>query len=98
MLNCGAMDIQRREFISLGAAGAALAACAAKPATPIEQADFRYGLTRVNDVLAKECARRGITQRCAVRYMRFAFSSGRKITTFPFSWRNAFMPSKHSWP
>ena len=61
MLNCGAMDIQRREFISLGAAGAALAACAAKPATPIEQADFRYGLTRVNDVLAKECARRGIT-------------------------------------
>ncbi len=61
MLNCEAMDIQRREFISLGAAGAALAVCAAKPATPLEQADFRYGLTRVNDVLAKECARRGIT-------------------------------------
>ena len=37
---------------------AGLALCAA---TPIEQADFRYGLTRVNDVLKKECARRGIT-------------------------------------
>ena len=55
------MDIQRREFLILGAAGAALAARAAQTATPIEQADFRYGLTRVNDVLAKECARRGIT-------------------------------------
>ena len=55
------MDIQRRRFISIGAAGAALSACAAKAATPVEQADFRYGLTRVNDVLAKECARRGIT-------------------------------------
>ena len=55
------MNIQRRDFICLGAAGAALAVRAAKPATPIEQADFRYGLTRVNDVLAKECARRGIT-------------------------------------
>ena len=40
----------------LCAAGLALSA-----ATPIEQADYRYGLTRVNDVLAKECARRGIT-------------------------------------
>ena len=55
------MDIQRRDFICLGAAGVALAARAAQPATPLEQADFRYGLTRVNDVLAKECARRGIT-------------------------------------
>ena len=55
------MNIQRRDFICLGAAGVALAVRAAKPATPIEQADFRYGLTRVNDVLAKECARRGIT-------------------------------------
>ena len=55
------MDIQRRDFLFLGAAGAVLAVRAAKPATPIEQADFRYGLTRVNDVLAKECARRGIT-------------------------------------
>jgi len=59
--NSRAMDIQRREFLILGAAGAALAARAAQTATPIEQADFRYGLTRVNDVLAKECARRGIT-------------------------------------
>ncbi len=55
------MDIQRRDFICLGAAGVALAARAAQPAMPLEQADFRYGLTRVNDVLAKECARRGIT-------------------------------------
>ena len=47
MLNCGAMDIQRRDFMCLGAAGAALAVRAAQPATPIEQADFRYGLTRV---------------------------------------------------
>ncbi len=55
------MNIQRREFIILGAAGAAVAAHAAKSTTPIEQADFRYGLTRVNDVLKKECARRGRT-------------------------------------
>ncbi len=55
------MDIQRRDFICLGAAGVALAARATQPAMPLEQADFRYGLTRVNDVLAKECARRGIT-------------------------------------
>ena len=55
------MNIQRREFIILGAAGAAVAAHAAKSTTPIEQADFRYGLTRVNDVLKKECVRRGIT-------------------------------------
>ena len=55
------MDIQRREFLILGAAGAALATRAAASATPIEQADFRYGLTRVNDVLKKECKRRGIT-------------------------------------
>ena len=40
----------------------------------------------------------GITQRTAVRYMRFAFSSGRKITIFPSCWRNAFIPSKHSCP
>ena len=54
------MDIQRRDFISLGAAGAAFTACAAKASVPVGQADFRYTLTRVNDVLAKECARRGI--------------------------------------
>ena len=36
------MDIQRRDFICLGAAGVALAARAAQPATPLEQADFRY--------------------------------------------------------
>ena len=36
--------------------------------------------------------------RCAVRYIRFAFSSGRKMTTLPSFWRNALMPSKHSCP
>ena len=36
--------------------------------------------------------------RWAVRYMRFAFSSGRKITILPFFWRKHLMPSKHSWP
>ena len=55
------MDIQRRAFLALGTAGAAGVALAVPSTTPIEQADFRYGLTRVNDVLAKECARRGIT-------------------------------------
>ena len=37
------------------------AAFVATAATPVEKADYRYGLTRLNDVLAKECARRGIT-------------------------------------
>ena len=37
------------------------AAFVATAATPAEKADYRYGLTRLNDVLAKECARRGIT-------------------------------------
>ncbi len=55
------MNIQRRDFLFMGAAGTAFAAHAAKSTTPIEQADFRYGLTRVNDVLKKECERRGIT-------------------------------------
>ena len=40
----------------------------------------------------------GMHVRCAVRYMRFAFSSGRKMTTLPSFWRNALMPSKHSCP
>ena len=33
-----------------------------------------------------------------VRYMRLAFSSGRKMAIFPSFWRNALMPSKHSCP
>ena len=36
--------------------------------------------------------------RTAVRYMRFAFSSGRKMTILPLFWRKHLMPSKHSWP
>ena len=36
--------------------------------------------------------------RSAVRYMRFAFSSGRKIAIFPSFWRKHLIPSKHSWP
>ena len=40
----------------------------------------------------------GMHVRIAVRYMRFAFSSGRKIAILPSFWRNALMPSKHSCP
>ena len=40
----------------------------------------------------------GMTVRIAVRSMRRPFSSGRKITTLPFFWRKALMPSKHSCP
>ena len=47
-----------KKAVSLAAACAAAVALCAAP--PIEQADYRYGLTRVNDVLAKECARRGV--------------------------------------
>ena len=40
----------------------------------------------------------GMHVRIAVRYMRLAFSSGRKIAILPSFWRNALMPSKHSCP
>ena len=40
----------------------------------------------------------GMHVRSAVRNMRFAFSSGRKITTLPSFCRNALIPSKHSCP
>ncbi len=40
----------------------------------------------------------GMHVRIAVRCMRLAFSSGRKIATVPSFWRKALMPSKHSCP
>ena len=40
----------------------------------------------------------GMQVRTAVLYMRFAFSSGRKIAILPSFCLNALMPSKHSCP
>ena len=40
----------------------------------------------------------GMQVRSAVLYMRFAFSSGRKIAILPSFCLNALMPSKHSCP
>ena len=40
----------------------------------------------------------GMHVRSAVRYILFAFSSGRNMTTFPLFCLNALMPSKHSCP